>query len=97
MTFSGYVSPADVRAATTALLHFLEERPCEILVDLHRLTGFSPAGASIAQRTVWAKRHAIRHVQFDGGPAVASAVAYAVCRMLGLGCTLKPGNQAGGT
>jgi CheY-like chemotaxis protein len=97
MTFTGYVSAADVRAATGALLRVLEERSCEILVDLHRLTGFSPAGASIAQRAVWAKRHAIRHVQFDGGPAVARVVASAVCRMLGLGCTIKPGSPAWGT
>jgi CheY-like chemotaxis protein len=96
MSFTGYVSAADVRAATSALLRFLEERACEILVDLHRLTGFSPAGASVAQRAVWGKRHAIRHVQFDGGPALARMVASAVCRMLGLGCTVRPENPAWG-
>jgi CheY-like chemotaxis protein len=93
MTFRGYVSAADVRALMAAFLVHLEKRSCKVVVDLRQLTDFSVAGASVAQRAVWAKRHAIRHVRFVGGPLIARVVASAVCRLLGVGCTIESGAQ----
>ncbi len=88
MTFAGYVSAADTRAAVIMLVRHLEAGDCDIVVDLSRLTGFSVAGAAVAQRAVWGKRGAIRHVTFIGGPRAARIVASASCRLLGIGCTV---------
>jgi CheY-like chemotaxis protein len=89
MTFVGFVGTADARAAMKRLLVNLEEGPCKIVVDCRRITGFSLVAASVAERTVWPKRHAILHVRIVGGPLLARAVASAACRMLGLGCTVE--------
>ena len=89
MTFAGYVGAGDVRAAMVPLLRHLEERPCEIIVDLLQLTGFSTAGGSVAARAVWRKRGAIQHVRFVGGPLAASIVASAISHLLGIGCTVE--------
>jgi hypothetical protein len=50
MTFAGHVGAADTKAAMEALLAHLEHEPCRLEVDLRRVTGFSLAGGSIAQR-----------------------------------------------
>jgi CheY-like chemotaxis protein len=88
MTFAGYVSAADTRAAVVTMLRHLEAGDCDVVVDLFRLTGFSVAGAAAAQRAAWARRGAVRHVHFIGGPLAARIVASASCRLLGIGCTL---------
>jgi CheY-like chemotaxis protein len=88
MTFSGYVTAADARTAMRALGEALENGPCALVCDLRQVTGFSPAGASVAQREVWPKRSALRHVRILGGPLPARIVASAACRFLGLGCTV---------
>jgi hypothetical protein len=89
MAFTGHVSAADVRAAMAELLLHLEAGECEIVVDLSGLTGFSVAGATVAQRAVWPKRSAIRHVRFLGGPLGARIMASATRRLLGIGCTVE--------
>jgi CheY-like chemotaxis protein len=89
MTFAGYVSAADARAAMADLLQHLEEGPCRVHVDLRKVTGFSVAGASLAQVAVWPKRHAIVHVTVAGGPLSARIVASASCHLLGIGCTME--------
>jgi hypothetical protein len=89
MTFAGHVGAADTKAAMEALLAHLEHEPCRLEVDLRRVTGFSLAGGSIAQRAGWAKRHSIGHVHVIGGPTSARVVASACCRLLGLGCTVE--------
>jgi CheY-like chemotaxis protein len=89
VTFSGYVSTADIRAAVAMMLPYLEAGECDVIVDLSRLTGFSVAGAAVAQRIVWAKRGAVRHVHFIGGPLAARITASATCRLLGIGCTVE--------
>jgi CheY-like chemotaxis protein len=95
MTMTGYVAPADVRAGITTLLRYLEEGPCRIVVDLRGLTGFSLAGASVAERVVWSKRHAVEHVRFIGGSLIARVAASAACRFLGIGCTIEDVGQGG--
>jgi CheY-like chemotaxis protein len=89
MTFAGHVGAADAKASMEALLGYLEKGPCELVVDLRGVTGFSLAGASVAQRVVWDRRHAIRHVKVIGGSRSACIVASASCRLLGLGCTVE--------
>jgi CheY-like chemotaxis protein len=89
MTLTGYLAPADVKAGITTLLRFLDERPCRIVVDMRGLTGFSLAGASVAERVVWSKRHAVEHVRFVGGSLLARVAASAACRFLGIGCTIE--------
>jgi hypothetical protein len=89
MTFAGYVSAADTRAAVASLLVHLEAGECDIVVDLFRVTGFSVAAAAAAQRDMWARRGAVRHVHFIGGPVAARIAASASCRILGIGCTIE--------
>jgi CheY-like chemotaxis protein len=89
MTFAGYVSAADTRAAVTTMLPHLEAGECDVIVDLSRLTGFSVAGAAVAQRVVWPRRGAVRHVHFIGGTLAARIAASASCRILGIGCTVE--------
>jgi CheY-like chemotaxis protein len=89
MTFAGYVSAADTRAAVGAALRHLEAGECDVVVDLSRMTGFSVAGTAAAQRMAWAKRGAVRHVHFIGGPLGARIAASASCRLLGIGCTVE--------
>jgi CheY-like chemotaxis protein len=93
LALSGYVRPADMRAAAAVLTRYLEEQSSEVVVDLTRLTGFSLAVASVAEQTLWDKRFAIRHVRILGGSVSARAVVTAACRLLGLGCTVEASNQ----
>ena len=93
MAFRGRVGAADVGAAVTQFIRYLEERPCKVVVDLRQLTDFSVAGASVGQRAAWARRHAIEHVRFVGGPLMARVMASAACRLLGIGCTIESGAQ----
>jgi CheY-like chemotaxis protein len=88
MTLTGYLTAGDVRAGIKTLLGFLDEGPCRIVVDMRGLTGFSLAGASVAERVVWSRRHAIEHVRFVGGSLFARVAASAACRFLGIGCTI---------
>jgi CheY-like chemotaxis protein len=88
LTFSGYVGTSHMRAAVEVLLDQLEW-PTEIIVDCRRLTGFSPAVASIAHQMVWAKRHQVRRVRILGGTSSARWVATAVCAMLGIDCAVE--------
>jgi CheY-like chemotaxis protein len=89
IALSGYVRPADMRAAAAVLLRKLEEQPCEVILDFTRLTGFSLAVASVAEKALWAERQAIRLVRVVGGPIWARSVATAACRVLGLGCSVE--------
>lgn len=89
MTFAGRIGAADAKASMEALLAYLARGPCDLVVDLRGVTGFSLAGASVAQRLVWDRRHAIRHVKVIGGSRSACIVASASCRLLGLGCTVE--------
>jgi CheY-like chemotaxis protein len=95
MTFAGYVSAADTGAAVAMALLHLDAGDCDVVVDLSRMTGFSAAGAPVAQRAAWARRGAVRHVHFVGGSPAARIVASASCRLLGIGCTLE--NQGSGS
>ena len=88
LTLSGYVGASHARAVVGALLDQLEW-PTEIIVDCRRLTGFSPAVASIAHQMAWAKRHQVRRVRILGGPASARWVATALCTMLGIDCAVE--------
>jgi CheY-like chemotaxis protein len=89
MTFAGYVSAADTRAAVAMVLPHLEAGECDVVVDLSRMTGFSVAAAPVAQRAAWAMRGAVRHVHFVGGPLAARMLASASCRLLGIGCSVE--------
>jgi CheY-like chemotaxis protein len=88
LTLSGYVGTSHTRAAVEVLLDHLEW-PTEIVVDCRRLTGFSPAVASIAHQMAWTKRHLVHRVRILGGPASARWVATAVCTMLGIDCAVE--------
>ncbi len=91
MTFVGQVGAPEVKAAIEVLLGYLETEPRRVEVDLRRVTAFSAAAGSAAQRAVWAKRFAIRHVHIIGGPTSVRVVASATCRLLGLGCSVERG------
>jgi hypothetical protein len=91
MTFVGHLGVSDARGAIEVLLGYLETESRKLVVDLRRVTGVSPAAGSAAQRGLWTKRHAIRHVHVIGGPPSARVVATATCRLLGLGCTVDSG------
>jgi CheY-like chemotaxis protein len=84
MVFVGYMRPGDIRSALAVLLRHLEERPCNVIADLRKITGFSLAVASVAERAVWARRNSIRHVRILGGSTFTRLVAAASCRVLGL-------------
>lgn len=86
-TVTGYASKSDMRAACDVLLD-LVEWPTDVIVDCRRLTGFSPAVASIMHKMAWPKRHQVRRVRILGGPAAAQWVAMAVCKMLGIDCVV---------
>lgn len=94
MAFTGYAGAADVREAMAVLLAHLQVHPCKIVVDMRRLTGFSVAAASVAQRALWPRRNAILHMRFVGGSLIARSVASATCRLLGIGCTVHDGEDA---
>jgi CheY-like chemotaxis protein len=89
LALTGYVRPADMRAASAVLTRYLEGQSCEVVVDLRRLTGFSLAVASVAEQALWAQRHAIRHVRILGGSVWARAVVTSTCRLMGLGCSVE--------
>jgi CheY-like chemotaxis protein len=88
LTLWGYVGTSHMRAAVEVLLDQLEW-PTDIIVDCRRLTGFSPAVASIAHQMAWTNRHQVRRVRILGGPASARWVAMAVCVMLGIDCAVE--------
>jgi CheY-like chemotaxis protein len=87
LTLSGYASTSDMMAACDVLLD-LVEWPTDIVVDCRRLTGFSPAVASVLHKRGWTKRHQVRRVRLLGGPAPARWVGMAVCKMLGIDCAV---------
>jgi CheY-like chemotaxis protein len=90
ITFAGNVRAGDVRAAMAVLVSHLE-KPCEIIADCQRVTGFALAAASVAERAVWAKRDRIRHVRVISGSGVARLVAAAACTVLGLKYRVESG------
>ena len=87
-TISGYASTSDMRAACDVLLEVVEW-PTDIIVDCRKLTGFSPAVASVMHKMAWPKRHQVRRVRLLGGPTAARWVAMAVCQMLGIECAVE--------
>ncbi len=90
MTFAGQVQAGDVRAAMAVLQSHLE-KPCAIIADCQRVTGFALPAASVAERAVWAKRHHIRHVRVISGSGLARLVAAAACTVLGLRYKVESG------
>jgi CheY-like chemotaxis protein len=84
LTFVGHVRAGDMRDCIEVLLRHLEKGPCDVIADFRKLTGFSVAAASVAERAVWPMRQAIRRVCIVGGPKLARLVATGACRVLGL-------------
>jgi CheY-like chemotaxis protein len=90
-TFDGYVRVSDIRACMGVLVRHLQRQDCEVVLDFRRLTGFSLAAASVAERIVWPMRHAVLHVRIVGGPKAARLVSVGACRVLGLSYRVENG------
>jgi CheY-like chemotaxis protein len=88
LTYAGYVRAADVRDSITALVGHLRVVPVRVTVDLRGVTGFALVGPYVAQRIVWPYRQHVAHVRIVAKPSLASIMASAGCRMLGVGCTV---------
>ena len=88
LTFAGANRATDVKACMDVLLRHLQRQPCEIIVDMRKVTGFSWAGASVAQRAIWSQRQSIRRVRLIGGSKSARLMAAGACRVLGLHYTM---------
>ncbi len=90
LTIVGYATAADARFIIGAVTEQLSSGagPQDIVVDLRAVTGFSPAGPSVAERAIWPKRRSIRSVTIVGGPFLARATSRAACALVGIACTL---------
>jgi len=88
LTFAGVNGATDVKACMDVLLRHLQRQPCEIIVDMRKVTAFSWAGASVAQRAIWSQRQSIRRVRLIGGSKSARLVAAGACGVLGLQYTV---------
>jgi CheY-like chemotaxis protein len=89
ITFVGRVEAGDAPPFARSLLVHLEAGPMEIVCDLRRLTGFSPAVASAMERAVWPRRGQIRGARLVGASLMSRVVAAATCRMLGIPITFS--------
>jgi CheY-like chemotaxis protein len=89
ITFVGRVEAGDAPPFARSLLAHLEAGPIEIVCDLRRLTGFSPAVASAMERAVWPRRKQIRGARLVGASLMSRVVAAATCRMLGIPMTFS--------
>jgi hypothetical protein len=88
VTLSGQVRASDMHAMTRAVVDYLRQGPCKLVVDLKGLTDFAPSSASVAERNVWPTRKAMQHVALVGGSPSARVAAMASCKLLGVPCSL---------
>lgn len=86
LTLVRHAGAADMREMIDALVPYLDQGVCEVIVDLRNLTSFAPSAANIAERGVWERRRQIRQVHLVGGSVVARLVSQAACAILGIPC-----------
>jgi DNA-binding response OmpR family regulator len=96
LTIVGHVRVGDVRRMMGALHVHLEAGAIDLVVDARRLTGFSPAGASVAERAVWDRRDRIRSVRYLGGTLLARVVVSGACALLGVPVTFAEAADGAG-
>jgi CheY-like chemotaxis protein len=84
LTFAGVMQAADAALMSKALMVHLERGPVDIVADMRRLQKFGPSVASVVERAIWPVRHKIRRVRLLGGPMMATLVAVATCKVLGI-------------
>jgi CheY-like chemotaxis protein len=88
LTYVGYVRASDVRDSMASFIGYLGVGQVRVTADLHAVTGFSLIGAYVAQLIMWPFRRDITHVRLVAAPSLASIMASAACRVLGIGCTI---------
>ena len=86
LTLDGHIRQSDMRSMMATLLSHLKSRPCDLVVDAQRCTGFSPDAPSMGQRSLWAARHQVRYVLVVGAPRTGRNAVAASCKVLGIPC-----------
>jgi hypothetical protein len=91
VSFSGHLSGAEGGRSAAALVSFMADRELDLVLDVHRMTGYDRAARKSWEKALWPRRRNIRHMTVLGGSAVVKLGAMMLGAALGVRVTSTDG------